>query len=88
MPVDWVTVPEEPLLGHLEAAVRSGAGAMLVGPAGVGKTSLARAAAADLAADFTRVISVTASAAVCARCACAETSCARVATRPEIATTM
>ena len=38
MPVDWVTVPAEPLLGHVEAAVRSGAGAVLIGPAGVGKT--------------------------------------------------
>ncbi len=66
MPVDWVTVPEEPLLGHLEAAVRSGAGAMLVGPAGVGKTSLARAAVADLAADFTRVVTVTGTAAASA----------------------
>jgi tetratricopeptide (TPR) repeat protein len=66
VPVDWVTVPEQPLLGQLEAAVRSGAGAMLVGPAGVGKTSLARAAVANLAADFTRVITVTASAAASA----------------------
>jgi tetratricopeptide (TPR) repeat protein len=59
VPVDWVTVPEEPLLGHLEAAVRSGAGAMLVGPAGVGKTSLARAAVVNLTADFTRVVTIT-----------------------------
>ena len=66
MPVDWVTVPEEPLLGHLEAAVRSGAGAMLVGPAGVGKTSLARAAVANLAADFTRVVTITGTAAASA----------------------
>ena len=66
MPVDWVTVPEEPLLGHLEAAVRSGAGAMLVGPAGVGKTSLARAAVANLAADFARVVTVTGTAAASA----------------------
>ncbi|HEY6573552.1 MAG TPA: ATP-binding protein, partial [Mycobacterium sp.] len=66
MPVDWVTVPEEPLLGHLEAAVRSGAGAMLVGPAGVGKTSLARTAVANLAADFARVVTVTGTAAASA----------------------
>jgi tetratricopeptide (TPR) repeat protein len=54
-----VTAPEEPLLGHLEAAVRSRAGAMLVGPAGVGKTSLARAAVAHLGSEFARVASVT-----------------------------
>jgi energy-coupling factor transporter ATP-binding protein EcfA2 len=66
VPVDWVTVPEEPLLGHLEAAVRSGAGAMLVGPAGVGKTSLARTAVANLAADFARVVTVTGAAAASA----------------------
>jgi hypothetical protein len=54
-----VTAPEEPLLGQLEAAVRSRAGAMLVGPAGVGKTSLARAAVANLAGEFGRVATVT-----------------------------
>ena len=59
MPVEWVTAPEEPLLGQLEAAVRSRAGAMLVGPAGVGKTSLARAAVANLAGEFGRVATVT-----------------------------
>jgi tetratricopeptide (TPR) repeat protein len=47
------------LLGQLEAAVRSRAGAMLVGPAGVGKTSLARAAVANLAGEFARVATVT-----------------------------
>ena len=59
MPVEWVTAPEEPLLGQLEAAVRSRAGAMLVGPAGVGKTSLGRAAVASLAGEFGRVATVT-----------------------------
>jgi hypothetical protein len=59
VPVEWVTAPEEPLLGQLEAAVRSRAGAMLVGPAGVGKTSLARAAVANLADEFGRVATVT-----------------------------
>jgi hypothetical protein len=54
-----VTAPEEPLLGQLEAAVRSRAGVMLVGPAGVGKTSLARAAVANLAGEFGRVVTVT-----------------------------
>ncbi|MDT5063995.1 MAG: hypothetical protein QOK02_150 [Mycobacterium sp.] len=59
MPVEWVTVPDQPLLGQLEAAVRGRAGAMLVGPAGVGKTSLARAAVAKLAGEFGRVATVT-----------------------------
>ena len=59
MPVEWVTAPEEPLLGQLEAALRNRAGAMLVGPAGVGKTSLARAAVANLAGEFGRVATVT-----------------------------
>jgi hypothetical protein len=54
-----VTVPDEPLLDQLEAAVRGRAGAMLVGPAGVGKTSLARAAVAKLAGEFDRVATVT-----------------------------
>jgi DNA polymerase III delta prime subunit len=54
-----VTAPEEPLLGQLEAAVRNRSGAMLVGPAGVGKTSLARAAVASLAGEFGRVATVT-----------------------------
>ncbi|KAA0080740.1 ATP-binding protein [Mycolicibacterium sp. P9-64] len=59
MPVEWVTAPEEPLLGQLEAAVRSRSGALLVGPAGVGKTSLARAAVAKLAGEFDRAATVT-----------------------------
>ncbi|WP_029115931.1 ATP-binding protein [Mycobacterium sp. URHB0044] len=61
MPVEWVTAPEEPLLGRLEAAVRNRAGAMLIGPAGVGKTSLARTAVARLSGEFARVATVTGS---------------------------
>jgi hypothetical protein len=56
-----MTVSDQPLLGQLEAAVRSHAGAVLVGPAGVGKTSLARAAVANLAGEFSRVAAVTGS---------------------------
>jgi hypothetical protein len=59
VPVEWVTAPEEPLLGQVQAAVRGRAGAMLVGPAGVGKTSLSRAAVANLAGEFARVTMVT-----------------------------
>ncbi|MEV3902143.1 AAA family ATPase [Mycobacterium sp. NPDC050551] len=42
MPVDWVTADHEPALRALEAGVRDRGGAVLVGPAGVGKTTLAR----------------------------------------------
>lgn len=63
MPVEWVTAPEQPLLDRVEAAVRGRAGAMLVGPAGVGKSTLARAAVARLAGDFARVATVTGTAA-------------------------
>jgi len=55
VPVEWVTVPLEPALELVEAATRERAGAVLIGPAGVGKTTLARAAAERLAAGFSRV---------------------------------
>jgi hypothetical protein len=54
-----VTAQDKPLLGQLEAAVRTRAGAMLVGPAGVGKTSLASAAVANLSGEFARVATIT-----------------------------
>ncbi len=55
LPVRWVTAPHAPALEQLEAAVRTGVGAALIGPAGVGKTTLARDAAERLAPDFPRV---------------------------------
>lgn len=60
MPVAWVTVPLEPALETLEAGWRAGAGTVIIGPAGVGKTTLARAAVARLGALFDRVDWVTA----------------------------
>jgi hypothetical protein len=54
-----VTAQDKPLLGQLEAAVRTRAGAMLVGPAGVGKTSLASAAVANVSGEFARVATIT-----------------------------
>ena len=48
-------MPLEPALELVEAATRERAGAVLIGPAGVGKTTLARAAAERLAAGFSRV---------------------------------
>jgi tetratricopeptide (TPR) repeat protein len=50
-----VTAPPEPALELLETGVREGAGAVLIGPAGVGKTWLARTAADRLASQFGRV---------------------------------
>lgn len=47
--------PSEPALDQLEHGVRSGAGAVLIGPAGVGKTTLARRAAERLGPGFPRV---------------------------------
>ncbi|NVN49608.1 AAA-ATPase, domain of unknown function, and LuxR DNA-binding domain [Mycolicibacterium hippocampi] len=66
VPVNWVTAPRGPALDQLESGVRTGVGAVLIGSAGVGKTSLARDAAGRLAPDFPRVdwVRATASAAV------------------------
>ncbi len=55
MPVEWVTAPREPALELLEAGFRERAGAVLIGPAGVGKTSLARLGAQRLGPRFARV---------------------------------
>ncbi|MGH3677865.1 MAG: AAA family ATPase, partial [Mycobacterium sp.] len=44
MPVDPMTASPGPASGQLEAAVREHGGAILVGPAGAGKTTLARTA--------------------------------------------
>ncbi len=59
MPIEWVTAPPEPALELVEAGVRERAGAVLIGPAGVGKTTLARTAAARLGSQFGRVDWVT-----------------------------
>jgi tetratricopeptide (TPR) repeat protein len=50
-----VTSPPEPTLELVETGVREQAGTVLIGPAGVGKTWLARAAADRLAAQFDRI---------------------------------
>jgi hypothetical protein len=50
-----VTAQHEPALELLEAGVRDRAGAVLIGPGGVGKTSLARVAAERLGSQFGRV---------------------------------
>lgn len=63
LPVGWVTAPAEPALTEVEAALRACAGAVLAGPAGVGKTTLARLIAGRLAAGFPRVDWVRANAA-------------------------
>jgi predicted kinase/tetratricopeptide (TPR) repeat protein len=55
VPVEWVTTPPEPALEALEAGTRERVGAVLIGPAGVGKTTMARTAAEQLGAQFNRV---------------------------------
>ncbi|CAN3130249.1 AAA+ ATPase domain-containing protein [Mycobacterium sp. smrl_JER01] len=57
-----MTAPPDAVLEQLEAGVRTRAGAVLLGPAGVGKTTLARTAADRLGADFPRVDRVRATA--------------------------
>ncbi|MCT7656970.1 AAA family ATPase [Mycobacterium deserti] len=55
MPIDWVTSPSEPALRLIAAGVRERSGAVLIGPAGVGKTTLAREAASRIGSQFDRV---------------------------------
>jgi AAA domain len=62
VPVEWATAPHEPALELLETSLRDRVGAVLIGPAGVGKTSLARAAADRLGSQFGRVDWITATA--------------------------
>ncbi|MDA2892849.1 AAA family ATPase [Mycolicibacterium sp. BiH015] len=55
MPLGWVIAPTEPALDQLEFGVRTRAGAVVIGPAGVGKTTLVRLAAERVGAGFPRV---------------------------------
>ena len=50
-----MTAPHEPALELVETGLRTRAGAILIGPAGVGKTTLVRAAAERLGSQFGRV---------------------------------
>ncbi|MBU9766262.1 ATP-binding protein [Mycobacterium sp. TNTM28] len=59
MAVDWVIAPRDRVLDGLEAGLQDQCGAALLGPAGVGKTSVARTAAEHLASDFRRVVWIT-----------------------------
>lgn len=59
MAVDWVIAPRDRVLDGLEAGLHERCGAALLGPAGVGKTSVARTAAEHLASDFRRVVRIT-----------------------------
>ncbi len=54
-PVNWVTAAHEPAFAQLELGVRTRAGAMLIGSAGVGKTTLVREAAERLGPAFPSV---------------------------------
>ena len=62
MPIEWVTSPPGPALDSIEAGLQKRSGAALIGPAGVGKSTLARAAVDRLRAAYTRVDWVTATA--------------------------
>ncbi len=44
MPVEWRTDPPQPAAEHVESGVRERGGAVIVGPVGAGKTTVARAA--------------------------------------------
>lgn len=59
MAVDWVIAPRDRVLDGLETGLYERRGAALLGPAGVGKTSVARTAAQHLATDFRRVVWIT-----------------------------
>ncbi|MCG7609522.1 MULTISPECIES: AAA family ATPase [Mycobacterium] len=59
MAVDWVIAPRDRALDGLEAGLQESCGAALLGPSGVGKTSLIRTAAEHLASDFRRVVWIT-----------------------------
>ncbi|OBG16578.1 AAA family ATPase [Mycolicibacterium celeriflavum] len=60
MPIEWVTSPPGPALDSIGAGLRNRSGAVLIGPAGVGKTTLARAAVDRFGAEYPRVDWVTA----------------------------
>lgn len=62
MPIEWVTSPPGPAFDSIEAGLQKRSGAVLIGPAGVGKTTLARAAIERLKAAYPRVDWVTATA--------------------------
>ncbi|OBI78197.1 ATP-binding protein [Mycobacterium sp. E740] len=62
MPIEWVTSPPGPALDSIEAGLTKRSGAVLIGPAGVGKTTLARAAVDRFGATYPRVDWVTATA--------------------------
>lgn len=59
MAVDWVIAPCDRVLDGLEAGLQDRCGAALLGPDGVGKTTVARTAAEHLAGDFRRVVWIT-----------------------------
>ncbi|MGV0595835.1 AAA family ATPase [Mycolicibacterium porcinum] len=59
MAVDWVIAPRDRVLDGLEAGLHERCGAALLGPSGVGKTSVGRTAAEHLAGDFRRVVWIT-----------------------------
>lgn len=59
MPIEWVTAPPAPALEAVEAGLRERTGAVLLGPAGVGKTTLTRMAVDRFGARYPRVDRIT-----------------------------
>lgn len=55
MPIEWVISPPEPALEVVGTGLHKRAGVVLIGPAGVGKTTLARAAVERFGAAYPRV---------------------------------
>ncbi len=55
MPVDWKTAPPEPAIEQVEAAVCDRGGAVIIGPVGAGKTTVAGAAGERLGGPSARV---------------------------------
>ncbi|MEO3757648.1 ATP-binding protein [Mycobacterium sp. B14F4] len=66
MPIEWVVSPLEPALSSIETSLRDRAGAVVLGAAGVGKTTLARTAVERFGAGFGRVDVITATASTAA----------------------
>lgn len=62
MPIEWVISPPGPALDAIEAGLQKRSGAVLIGSAGVGKTSLARTAVERFGGAYHRVDWVTATA--------------------------
>ena len=62
MPIEWVVSPVEPALESIEAGLRDRTGVVLLGPAGIGKSTVASTAAERFGAAYGRVDRIVATA--------------------------